>query len=165
MSLDPIKCFRLREIKVRNARFRPAKDIDDLVIDAAKTTVQTRRWVEHAFGKRAGENGQADFLKTIVHFGLRLVNIAADQLGSGEEGKDQVVYTIESSFAVYFEIKCRDYDEAGLAHFLEANVPHIAWPFWREHVFSTLRSASLPLVDIPLMPGIPKSQQDQPDPQ
>lgn len=171
MTFDPIKCFRLSTIRLDRATFSTNDDIEALQITDDSSVVETRRWVTHAFDMTKSNEER---LKAIVNCGLRLTKplglqaelpeIAANsgavgELEHAEDGEPPsplVYYTIEAAFAVDFVVVCKDYTDQDLAHFVAANAAHVAWPFWREHVFSTLRAASLPPAEVPLMPPVKK---------
>ena len=65
----------------------------------------------------------------------------------------EVYYTVEATYRVDYQITgILTKEEA--EEFSNFNSVHNVWPFWRFHVFETLRSAELPPLRIPLMRGL-----------
>lgn len=165
MSLDPIKCFRLGSIRLKGSSFITATNIDELEITPSTTVAQTRRMFEHriATGQKSGEDIEASTLHTTIKLGIRLVKTSQGAPAPPAEDAD-IVYTLEAEFGVDFLVTSTEFSDDELNDFVRRNAVHIAWPFWREHAFSTLRAASLPIVEIPLMPAVKRSQEDRANP-
>lgn len=88
-----------------------------------------------------------DMLRAFIKLGVRSVF----QDGQKDE---KVLFTLEATFSVdYFLIK-RPTDEE-LEDFVKFNCVHNVWPFWRQHVYDTLKRASLPVPVIPFFSGRP----------
>lgn len=92
-----------------------------------------------------GESHSA--LRAIVHLGLRGFSTLQDSEG-GDSIEERLLFELETSFAVVYSIQ-KEPDPQDLVLFVKCNCVHNAWPFWRQHVFDTLKRASLPLVPIP----------------
>lgn len=152
MMLDPIKCFRLKNIRLISSNFSTVEDVGEKLIEEAECTVQTRRWVQPGFVTRETSGEQMSLLLVTVNLGLRLVDAHAS---ANEEATP--IYTLEASFVTEFEVLSTEFDNSSLDEFSTKNAAHVVWPYWRQHVASTLHAASLPALQIPLMAGI-KSQ-------
>lgn len=143
--LDATRCLKVRAIRLESASFDSLDGISETILEQERYTVQTRRATTFKFVDR----DDARFLLGIVRFGVRLIN-PADEGSAG----DVIFYSIEAGFVAEFEVVSQDYDEAGFEEFIDKNVAHVVWPFWRQHVYSTLQTACLPLLPIPLMAGL-----------
>jgi len=88
-----------------------------------------------------------DIFRTFVNIGLRAVKEI-----EGDEEVD-VYFSIEAVYRVDYLQKEKLTDKEG-EEFSQFNSVHNVWPFWRQHVFETLRSAELPRLNVPLMRGI-----------
>lgn len=83
-------------------------------------------------------------LRALVKLGVRMVP-------NDQEDPDPI-YTLEATFcADYFVLSPPPEDV--FAKFIEFNCIHNVWPFWRQHVFDTLKRASLPVPSVPLYAG------------
>lgn len=142
--LDPTKCFRVTAIRLDSASFESLDGISETLLERDQCTVQTRRWTNHKFVERL----DSQFLLATVHIGIRLIESQDDA-----QPVEIVFYSIQASFVAEFEVVSKEYDETSFDEFLSKNVAHVVWPFWRQHVYSTLQAASLPLLPIPLMAG------------
>lgn len=158
MSLDPIESFKVSNVRLSASQLQTAERIESIEITKKTSLVQARRWVTHYFSTYELEGNSGEFLLAQVHLGLRVVARTAQDDGEGSSHDLQVLCAIEATITVEFEVLKREFDEAELQDFLDRNAVHIAWPFWREHVFSTLRAASLPMVEVPLLAGVAKQR-------
>jgi len=71
-----------------------------------------------------------------------------------DDAPEVALYTLEATYAVdYIVISAPERED--LNRFIEFNCPHNAWPFWRQHVYDTLKRASLPVPAIPLFSSKP----------
>lgn len=158
MAFDPTKCFAVLNVRLKNCALWTHPHLDDVILVDEKTTVQTRKWTEHKFVQVDG----AEHLKTVIHLGTRLVRDSRLDQSEGEEEPDpddaHVFYSLEAHFAVDFLVREKQCSDNELSKFVSANATHIAWPFWRAFVFSTLRDASLPLIEVPLMARVNSEQ-------
>jgi len=155
MAFEATKHFALTNVRLKSCSLFTSADLDSIKLETEKAHIQSRKWVEFGFVTDEGLVPH-ERLKTMIHLGIRLVRDAAggddasvDSSVSAEQ--PDVLYHVEASFAVDFLVRDKSCTEEELALFVRANATHIAWPFWREHVFSVLRAASLPPLEVPLM--------------
>ncbi|MCO6413347.1 MAG: hypothetical protein J5I92_11420 [Thiogranum sp.] len=81
--------------------------------------------------------------------GIRAVKEGDDD----EDDEVEIYFTLEATYRVdYNQKKPLSAEEAD--EFSKFNSVHNVWPFWRQHVFETLRSADLPKLQVPLMRGM-----------
>jgi len=92
-----------------------------------------------------------DLLRVLVTLGIRVV--FAEQ----ERGEAAPLHTIEATFAVEY-IVLKEFSEKQFKNFCDFNCVHNVWPFWRQHVYDTLKKASLPVVAVPFYPGKPSGR-------
>ena len=77
-----------------------------------------------------------------VEFGLRFIE-------ENEESEIRTLAEIEACFIVKYH-QIQEVSEEAIAQFMQFNVLHNAWPFWREHAFRSAAQAKLPTPMIPL---------------
>lgn len=150
-AFQPTDYFVLQDICLwgtslkRDSEYLP--DVHD-----GKCAVQTMRSFDADQYKVSFENGEeGDLLRVLVTLGLRTVTKPED------ETPETVLNSLEATFAVeYLVLKQPSEDE--LKEFVEFNCLHNAWPFWRQHVYDTLKRASLPVPLVPLFSGKPSAK-------
>jgi hypothetical protein len=89
------------------------------------------------------ENNSINIFRVFVELGLRINDL------SNQEAKPELLYQVEATFRVDYELKS-DVNEEALKEFAPFNAVHNVWPFWRQFVFSTTNQAHLPCPEIPL---------------
>ena len=156
--LDPVKCFKILNIRLGASNFTSVSDVAETVINNERCTVQSRRWVTHEFIDRETQTGTISLLAATVHLGVRLLEAKIDESAGS---KPKALYTIEANFIAEFEVIADDFNETSLRKFLDSNAAHIAWPFWRHHVFVVLQTACLPVIQVPLLAGVRKLENEQ----
>ncbi|MEA9657856.1 hypothetical protein [Xanthomonas campestris] len=113
-----------------------------------KCSIQTFKSLDPEMMKVSVDDDEEDhyLLRVLVKFGIRSV------YQQDESSEIEVLYSVEATFGLeYFVIKPPTKDM--FSQFVQYNCVHNAWPFWRQHVYETLRSASLPILPIPFFPG------------
>lgn len=140
------RCFYLNDISLwesslkRDREFRWGEHTSD------KCATQTFRAVEPEIleVEVEGEEQKQIMLRALVRLGVRMV--------PAEQEDPDPIYTLEATF-------CADYfvltppSEETFQEFVDFNCIHNVWPFWRQHVFDTLKRASLPVPSVPLFAG------------
>lgn len=71
-----------------------------------------------------------------VEFGLRFIE-------ENEESEIKTLAEIEACFIVKYH-QTQEVSEEAINEFMQFNVVHNAWPFWREHAFRSAAQAKLP---------------------
>ncbi len=94
------------------------------------------------------EDDVHDVFRTFVILGLRAVK----EIEDNNEDVD-IYFSLEAVYRVDYLLKDKLSDEEA-EEFAQFNSVHNVWPFWRQHVFETLRSAELPRLNVPLMRGM-----------
>lgn len=90
------------------------------------------------------DNQEKKLLRVYVNLGVR----AANKVGS-EDDDEKELFSVKASFrAEYIVLKELTVEES--QEFCKHNAVHNVWPFWRMHVFNTLKLACLPQLNIPL---------------
>jgi len=89
------------------------------------------------------DNSSINIFRVFVELGVRVNDL------SNQEAKPELLYQIEATFRVDYELK-DDVSEESLKEFAHFNAVHNVWPFWRQFVFSTTNQAHLPCPEIPL---------------
>jgi len=77
--------------------------------------------------------------------GVRLIDPLIDE-SSDEFLKVEILATFEAEYQL---VSIDDFDEDGMSHFLNRNVSHHVWPYWREFVQSTCSKMGIPEIVIP----------------
>lgn len=145
---DPTEWFSLHDIclwessLVRESDYQPA-------LHDGKTKIQSKRSIrpEGYTVEFEGEEDAADVMRVFVTLGVR--NVFSEEADEGKSA-DLVLYTLSATFMLEFFIIAAP-DEQHFETFINKNCTHIAWPFWRQHVYDTLKRASLPVPVIPLL--------------
>lgn len=65
------------------------------------------------------------------------------------EGNTASFFTVEATYRAEYQIK-KELSDDEIAEFTQYNAVHNVWPFWRMLVFTTLKQANLPTLNIPL---------------
>lgn len=116
-------------------------------IHLGKTKLQSRQAVESELLDAKTEDGQAvKLLRAKVTLGIRVLYAEKD------EAEPLVLHKLDATFAVEYLV-LRPLDEQQTNDFCEFNCVHNVWPFWRQYVYDTLKSASLPVISVPFFPG------------
>ncbi|MDX8410609.1 MAG: hypothetical protein R8K46_01880 [Mariprofundaceae bacterium] len=77
--------------------------------------------------------------------GVRLVDDEID-----EAGDDYVKVEIIAVFASEYQLsEAAAFDEDAMSEFLNHNVRHHVWPYWREYLQSTCTRMGLPVIPVP----------------
>lgn len=151
--MDATQHFSMRSIKLWKSQFTRDESLDFVRLSTDDHTVQSFRGVRAHVYQRENGSEKEQVLRCLVSLGVRLVSpVESDQ-------SEKVLYSVEATFAADFDIKDASFSQEFFEDFAQFNSIHSVWPFWREHVFSTLRQASLPLLEIPLFAGRPKASQ------
>lgn len=150
---DPARCLQIQDIALWESTLKR-------FVDYQPAQHQGRIKVLTRHGARAelldaedAEGGHSTLLRAIISLGMRGV-VAQEEGGATQLATDEesVVFQVEADFAVTYEVLQAPSDEE-LAEFVRFNCTHNVWPFWRQHVYDTLKRASLPLVAVPLFQG------------
>lgn len=136
------KSLKLYDITLFESRFERG-DISDA---EGMGTVQTKRNVRYTKTTSTIEGDKALSLEILVSLGIRVV----DKGASLENPK--FLFMIEADYMVEYRIISEIADEAAKA-FASFNGVHNVWPFWRQHVFTTIQQGRLPHIEIPLFSG------------
>lgn len=117
--------------------------------DASQLRYQTMRGVRiDQFGAGSEDGSEMDLLKMLVSLGIRCVGEGVPDA----DGNTGVIFTLEAVFAADYLV-LDALDESEVAEFARFNAIHNVWPFWRQHVYDTLKRASLPVPEIPFFAG------------
>ncbi|WP_457097850.1 hypothetical protein [Lysobacter sp. P5_B9] len=148
-QFDATEYFALNDIALWTTSLRRDVEYQSGIHDG-KTVVQTMRstTAETITAVFEGAEEPMDMLRTYVNFGVRSV------FRGDDDQQEVALYTLEATFAVEYAI-LKMPSEDKLQSFVEFNCTHNAWPFWRQHVYDTLKRASLPVPVIPFFSGKP----------
>lgn len=112
--------------------------------------VLTRQGIKAEILEAESKQGQkSDCLRALISLGTRGVFAPDDSPRTDEES---VLFEIEATFAAIYIIVKQPADD-DIQDFVKFNCVHNVWPFWRQHVFDTLKRASLPQIVVPLFRG------------
>lgn len=121
-------------------------------IHLGKTKLQSRQAVEPELLDAKTEDGQpVKLLRAKVTLGIRVLYAEKD------DAEPVVLHELEATFAVEYLV-LRSLNEQQTSEFCEFNCVHNVWPFWRQYVYDTLKSASLPVISVPFFPGSGKKR-------
>lgn len=110
------------------------------------------RTEELTYESQTAADKKLNVFRVYVDLGIRATK--EDDAGESKKGTDAetVYYGVEATFRVDYlqkdKLSAREAEE-----FSNFNAVHNVWPFWREHVLTSLRNADLPLLKVALMRG------------
>lgn len=153
---DPVASLKIQDIALWESSFKRYLEYQP-GLHQGNITVLTRRdsraellEVEDVAG------GKSDVLRALITLGTRGVVLPPGYEPGTELDEDEsVLFEVEATFAVSYEVVVEPNEEQ-LSEFVRFNCAHNVWPFWRQHVYDTLKRASLPLVAVPFFPGKPQ---------
>jgi hypothetical protein len=120
------------------------------VEDNVELEYQTMREIKaDSVGALAQDGNELDILKVFVSLGVRCL------MPAREDKEAEVLHTLESVFAVDY-LCVEPVSDEDVQEFASFNSVHNVWPFWRQHVYDTMKKASLPVPAVPFFPGRPK---------
>lgn len=162
-SFDPTKCLKVQDIALWESQLVRYVAYPSLN-DGQRIGYQSMRGVRVDLAGMVTDAGEEiDILKVFVSLGIRcLVDQGATEDGAAglettpddESEKEIVLYALEATFAVDYEI-LEQMPEEHVSSFANFNSVHNVWPFWRQHVYDTLKRASLPVPEVPFFAGKP----------
>lgn len=174
-AFDPTKCLKLQDIALWDShlvRFVAYPTLDQ----GQRIGYQSMRGVRVDLAGMLGDDGEEiDILKVFVSLGIRCVvsrEASNDEVPEEESRADRnddendsdveeiVLYALEATFSVDYEI-LETMPEEQVSSFANFNSVHNVWPFWRQHVYETLKKASLPVPEVPFFAGRPVKVSDQ----
>lgn len=154
---DPAEYLSLQDICLWEATLKRGVDEYQPAIHDGKMRIQRMRGLtadELEVVDGEGEGGR--IIRVLVHLGARSL-FAKDQGDAGDSNEHEMLYEVVASFAVSYAV-IKDPPEELMEDFYRFNCVHNVWPFWRQHVYDTLKRASLPLIEVPFFSGKPTSK-------
>ena len=145
------KKLSLLDIILHKSNFSQSEDFEPLVFSGgfSQQSLIDYSAVELAFN---GESDHQKILRVFVELGVRAIpkKEESEEETNSETNKNlEPLFTVEATYrAEYIIIKELSNEE--VKEFTQYNAVHNIWPFWRMHVFSTLKQANLPTLNIPL---------------
>jgi hypothetical protein len=150
---DPTECLQIQDIALWETSLKRFLDYQPAQHQGRVVVLNRRGARAELLDAEDAEGQHSTVLRAIISLGMRGVVLPDDAAPDREYPDDEtVVFQIEADFAVTYEVLKAPNDEQ-LADFVRFNCTHNVWPFWRQHVYDTLKKASLPLVAVPLFQG------------
>lgn len=103
---------------------------------------QNKISIKAEFLEKADESDTSKLIHAKVEFGLRFIT-------KDDENKIKNLVEIEACFIAKYH-QLQEVSEEAISQFIQFNVVHNVWPFWREHAFRSAAQAKLPTPIIPL---------------
>lgn len=101
---------------------------------------QNKISIKAEFLEKKDDSGDSTLIHAKVEFGLRFIDANAN---ANAEDEINTLAEIEACFiAKYHQLS--DVSEDAINEFMQFNVVHNVWPFWREYAFRTAAQAKLP---------------------
>ncbi len=145
-SSESTRCFYLNDISLWETSLRRDREYrwGEHTLDKCHT--QTFRIVEPEIleVEVEGEKQKQTMLRALVRLGVRMVPT--------EKENSDPIFTLETTFCADYFVLTPPTEDA-FQEFVDFNCIHNVWPFWRQHVFDTLKTASLPVPSVPLFAG------------
>jgi len=108
-----------------------------------------------------GDDGKEGVMLFQFEAGVRLIDPSIDE-SSDDFLKVEILATFEAEYELNDPKK---FNEDGMNLFLNRNVPHHVWPYWREFVQSTCARIGIPEIVIPFKIQSSNLQPSASDPQ
>ena len=145
---DPTRYFHLNDVSLWEASLRRHRELRWGEDTKENCATQTFRSVEPEMYEveleGEGEKKQI-LLRILVKLGTRMVRPSDDD-------EIDAIYTLEATFCADYFLLDEPTQEI-FDKFVSFNCIHNVWPFWRQHVFDTLKRAELPVPTVPLYAG------------
>ncbi len=97
---------------------------------------QNKISVKAEFLEKADDSDDTRLIHAKVEFGLRFIE-------ENEDGEIKTLAEIEACFIAKYH-QLAEVSEEAISEFMQFNVVHNVWPFWREHAFRSAAQAKLP---------------------
>jgi hypothetical protein len=151
---DPREHFQLQDIALWECKLERFLDYQPGIHHEDHIRVQTRRTVGADMLEAVDAKGErAEYLRALVTLATRAVLAPIEAEAPSQSSSDHpVLFEVEATFAVVYQVTHQPTEEQ-LDAFVSFNCVHNAWPFWRQHVYDTLKRASLPVLTVPLFMG------------
>ena len=137
-------CIKLLDIYQYSASVKRYVDLqsNDLLEDVYQ---QSKRSFKVELLEIEAKDNEPELMKVLVSLGNRFVVKTEDDASNMEP-----LAHFEAEFVALYEVK-EELENHAIEQFIQFNVLHNVWPFWREFVFRSADSMHLPKPDIPLM--------------
>ncbi len=140
------KTLKLLDIALHDSKYQFSPEL--LTKDLPDSQMM-KRLVSYQFISPSKEAGEVLLVK--IDLGVRLCR------DEDQNEESNILVEIEAGFVASYSITNK-IDEDSYKLFAEFNSVHNVWPFWRQHVYDIVQRGRLPVIDIPLLAGIPKEQ-------
>jgi len=151
MNAEELKKFaRIRDVVLWESNFIQPNDYLEFESLKPQSRHRLDRCETYTLEERDGADART-MLRAYCEFAIRAVGVNGTDASkdSGSSESVPVLFQIEATFALVFETK-KEFDKKEADSFFMQSCTHICWPFWRQHVFDTLKRASLPMLSVPI---------------
>lgn len=150
---DPKGYLQMEDIALWETTLKRHLDYQPAV-HSEHITTQSRRGVSAEFLEAVDKDGnEENYLRALVTLATRGVFTPPDVDPDVERSDEEsILFELEATFAVVY-LMTEKPPEEHLKQFVTFNCVHNAWPFWRQHVYDTLKRASLPVPNVPFFSG------------
>lgn len=150
---SPTDNLQIRDIALYASKFEQILDYSPSEHDGLTETQARQRVKGQLFEVQDAQTEKkiSDEFRALVECGIRVVLKESKEADAGPDAA--VLFLLEATFAVSYEVVGVLPQGDALDRFLNFNSVHNIWPFWRQHVYDTLKKASLPIVTIPFFAG------------
>mgnify|MGYP000591869886 CR=1 FL=1 len=137
---DAIESMELLDLYLNDSQVQRSRDFD-LHYPIDEMRQQSKLSVSGELLSKQAEDGGADELnlRAFVSFGLRFVRAEED----ADHNDEKPLSELSATFAVIYRMS-RELPDETIQAFIQYNVIHNAWPFWREHALRTASEAKIP---------------------
>jgi len=128
-------------------------DFNRHTCEEAELEVQIKSSPSPEYQTLLDENKRKGIMLFGFDAGVRLVDSSLNEKDDGFL-QLEILATYEIEYQL---IKPSEFSEDAMSHFLNLNVPHHVWPYWREFIQSMSSRIGIPEIIIPFMiPNLPK---------
>ena len=151
---NPADCLQLQDIALWESSFKREKEYQPGLHQGRLASHSRRAARAEILDVEDAQGAHHSVLRAIISLGMRGVLLDSSAEPGASKNEPEVLFQVEADFAVTYEILKTPTDDE-LHDFVLFNCTHNVWPFWRQHVFQTLKEASLPILPVPLFSGRP----------
>lgn len=151
-NLVPIGIF------LRNSNISTYEDFNRHTCEEGNQEVQYKGSPGSEYKALLDDKSREGVMLFKIEVGVRLVDSSLN-----EDDDGYVKIEISAIFEAEYQLLNPDeFNEDGMSEFLNANVHHHVWPYWREYVQSTCARIGIPEITIPFRLPQPKEKKKAP---
>jgi len=147
--------LEFRDIVLHTCKLDRSPDLDPLLYPALVRQRAEHEVVTDRLYFADADDEEVEILRNYIRFLISAFEKPAEDEPS-DSVDDTLLFSIEAEYRVDYLV-IGDLSDEEVEVFSKYNVVHNAWPFWRQHVYQTVRNAKLPHINIPFFRRDPET--------